>query len=120
VVVVACPTVREPDGLALSSRHVYMSTEERAAAPVLYWSLLAGKRAIEERGVTSPADVRAAMQEVASREKRLELVYAEVGDPEDLRVPEVVSGEVRLLIAGRIGRTRLIDNVAATPPRVGG
>ena len=53
-------------------------------------------------------------------EKHFELAYAEVGDPEDLKVPQVVSGEVRLLIAGRIGRTRLIDNVAATPPGVEG
>jgi pantoate--beta-alanine ligase len=120
VVVVACPTVREPDGLALSSRNAYMNAEERAAAPVLYWSLLAGKRAIEEHGVTNPGDVRAAMLEAASHEKRLQLDYAEVADPEDLTVPNVVSGEVRLLVAGRIGRTRLIDNVAATPPDMGG
>jgi pantoate--beta-alanine ligase len=120
VVVVACPTVREPDGLALSSRNAYMSAEERAAAPALYWSLLAGKRAIEEQGVTSPGDVRAAMREVASREKRLQLDYAEVASPEALTAPDVISGEVRLLIAGRIGNTRLIDNVAAAPPGMGG
>jgi pantoate--beta-alanine ligase len=93
-----------------------MTPAERAAAPVLYWSLLAGKRLVEEQGVTSPAEVTAVMRDVASREGRLRLDYAEVVDPGTLAVPEVITGEVRLLIAGRIGRTRLIDNVGATPP----
>jgi pantoate--beta-alanine ligase len=116
VLVVGCPTLREADGLALSSRNSYMTPAERAAAPVLYWSLLAGKRLVEEQGVTSPAEVTAVMRDVASREGRLRLDYAEVVDPGTLAVPEVITGEVRLLIAGRIGRTRLIDNVGATPP----
>jgi pantoate--beta-alanine ligase len=113
VVVVPCETVREPDGLALSSRNAYLTPTERAAAPVLYWSLLAGKRAVEERHLTSVADVRAAMLEVAEREKLLDLDYAEVVAPLSLAVPSSISTEVRLLIAGRIGKVRLIDNVAA-------
>jgi pantoate--beta-alanine ligase len=113
VAVVPCSTVREPDGLALSSRNGYLTPIERAAAPVLYWSLLAGKRAVEEQGVTSVADVRAAMVEVADREKLFQLDYAEVVGPLSLAVPPVISTEVRLLIAGRIGKVRLIDNVAA-------
>ncbi len=116
VVVVACPTVREPDGLALSSRNRYLSPPERAAAPVLYWALLAGKRAIEEEGATDPAQVRAAMRAVAGREPLLALDYAEVASPEDLSSPATITAEVRLLIAGRLGRARLIDNVSATPP----
>ena len=113
VVVVACPTVREPDGLALSSRNRYLSVPERVAATVLYWSLLAGKRAVEERGVTDVAEVRAAMISVAQREELFEPDYVEVADPGTLSVPPAVGAEVRLLIAGRIGKARLIDNLAA-------
>lgn len=113
IVIVPCSTVRHPDGLALSSRNGYLTPPELAAAPVLYWSLLAGKRAVEEQGVTSVADVRAAMVEVARQEKLFQVEYAEVVDALSLAVPPVVSTEVRLLIAGRIGKVRLIDNVAA-------
>jgi pantoate--beta-alanine ligase len=113
VVVVACPTVREPDGLALSSRNSYLSAPERVAATVLYWSLLAGKRAVEEQGAKDVAQVRGAMMSVAQREDLFSLDYAEVADPSTLSVPPVVQAEVRLLIAGRIGKARLIDNLAA-------
>jgi len=113
VEVVACPTVREPDGLALSSRNAYLSPVERVAARTLYWSLLAGKRAIEEQRLTSVADVRAAMTAVAGGEELLQLDYAEVRDPFTLDVPAAISGAARLLVAGRVGKARLIDNVAA-------
>jgi pantoate--beta-alanine ligase len=113
VEVVGCPTVREPDGLALSSRNAYLGPAEREAATALYWSLLAGKRAVEEQGATSPNAVRAAMLEVAGAEKLFDLDYAEVVDAVTLQVPPVLSGEARLLIAGRVGKARLIDNVAA-------
>jgi len=113
VVIVACPTVREPDGLALSSRNAYMSAPERVAATVLYRSLLAGKRAVEEQRVTDVAEVREAMTSIARQEHLFELDYAEVADPSTLSVPQVVGAEVRLLIAGRTGKARLIDNLAA-------
>lgn len=112
-VVVGCPTVREPDGLALSSRNAYLSATERSAATVLYHSLLAGKRAVEEQGVSDVAEVRAAMTAVAQREDLFDLDYAEVVDPGTLSVPPEVGAEVRLLIAGRTGKARLIDNLAA-------
>jgi len=114
-VVVGCPTVREPDGLALSSRNSYLEGPERKAAPVLYWSLLAGKRAIEEQGVGDAGAVRAAMVEVANAGPLFVLDYAAVADPCSLEEVKVVDREVRLLVAGWIGRTRLIDNVKATP-----
>jgi pantoate--beta-alanine ligase len=112
-VVVGCPTVREPDGLALSSRNAYLSATERSAATVLYHSLLAGKRAVEEQGVSDVAEVRAAMTAVAQREDLFDLDYAEVVDPGTLSVPPEVGAEVRLLIAGRTGKARLLDNLAA-------
>jgi pantoate--beta-alanine ligase len=113
VLVVACPTVREPDGLALSSRNDYLSPDERTAARILYWSLFAGKRAIEEQGLTNAAEVQAVITEAAGREELFQLDYAAVVSPAELATPSEISGEARLLIAGRIGKARLIDNVAA-------
>ena len=117
VEVVPCLTVREPDGLAMSSRNAYLDPAERMAARTLYWSLLAGKRSIEEQAVTAPAQVRAEMLEVARREPLFDLDYAEVVGSHTLEVPTVLSGEVRLLVAGRVGKARLIDNVGAEVPR---
>jgi pantoate--beta-alanine ligase len=117
--VVPCPTVREPDGLAMSSRNAYLGPAERLAARALYWSLLAGKRAVEEQGLTAPARVRAKMLEVSNREPLFELDYAEVVDASTLEVPAVLSGESRLVVAGRVGKARLIDNVGTEVPPPG-
>jgi pantoate--beta-alanine ligase len=114
--IVGCPTVRDPDGLALSSRNAYLTPDERPAAPRLYHALLAGKRAIEEDRLDDPEVVAKTMAGALAREPRFDLDYAEVVDPGDLRRPQVVTGEVRLLIAARLGRTRLIDNIPATAP----
>ena len=110
--VVACPTVREPDGLALSSRNRYLGQDERRAAPVLYWALLAGKRSIEEDGVLDGREIERAMVGACEREPLVELEYAAAVRPDDLEPLDEVVLPVRLLIAGRVGRARLIDNVA--------
>ena len=116
VTVVGCPIVRDPDGLALSSRNSYLDGSERAVAPRLYHSLLAGKRAVEEDGVADPGDVERAIAAHLAAEPRFELDYAAVADPGDLSRPSAVgAGEVRLLVAARLGRARLIDNMSATP-----
>jgi pantoate--beta-alanine ligase len=116
VEVIGCPTVRDPDGLALSSRNAYLDGPERAVAPQLYYALLAGKRAIEDDGERDPDTVAKAMAGSLPQEPRFTLDYAEVADPGDLSRPHRIQGEVRLLIAARLGRARLIDNVAATAP----
>ena len=103
--VVACPTVREDDGLALSSRNAYLSPAERAAAPVLYQALLAGK-ALVEQGATDPAALGAAMAAVVAAEPLAVLDYADA----------VPGPSVRLYVAARVGTTRLIDNLEATAP----
>ena len=95
--VVACPTVREPDGLACSSRNVRLSAEQRAAAPVLYRALKAGAAAVAG-GEDGPAHVRRVMAGVIEAEPLATLDYA-----------EVLPG--RLLVAARIGPVRLIDNL---------
>lgn len=116
VEIIGCPTVRETDGLALSSRNAYLTAAERQAAPQLYYSLLAGKRAIEDDGVRDPDRVEAVMAEALAGQPLFRLDYARVADPDDLSRPEKIGSEVRLCAAARIGRARLIDNVAATPP----
>jgi pantoate--beta-alanine ligase len=113
VEVVGCPTVREPDGLALSSRNAYLASKERAAAPTLWRALQAGVAAVEA-GATDPDAVRAAMRAVLASEPALEPEYAEVVDPATLRVPVAVDGPARLLVAAHVGRTRLIDNVGVS------
>jgi pantoate--beta-alanine ligase len=113
VEVVGCPIVRDADGLALSSRNVYLSADERRAALVLPRALDAGKAAIEG-GETDPEAVRRAMAAVVATEPLVHLEYAEVVGADDLRVPGRLAGDLRLLVAARVGRARLIDNTGVT------
>ena len=108
--VVGCPTVREQDGLALSSRNIYLSPDERSAATVLHRALLAGRAAVDA-GERDPAAVRAVMAALVAAEPLAALDYAEAVDAHTLQVPDRLTGEARLLIAARLGRARLIDNV---------
>ena len=112
--IVGCPTVREPDGLALSSRNVYLGPAERAAAPVLHRALCEGRRAIEQDGERAPEVVAARIAAVVATEPLAALDYAAAVDAATLAVPTTLSGEVRLLIAARLGPARLIDNLGAT------
>jgi pantoate--beta-alanine ligase len=111
--VIGCPTVRADDGLALSSRNAYLTDRERAVAPSLYRALLAGRSAIEEYGLTDADAVRATMAAIVDAEPLFSLEYTEVVAPGDLLRPDPIAGEVRLLIAARLGRARLIDNLGA-------
>ena len=113
VEVVACPTLREPDGLAMSSRNVYLTPEERAAAPVVHTALRAGAAAIGA-GERDPAAVRDLMAGIIEAEPLAELDYAEVVDADSFAVPDPLTGNLRLLAAVRFGRARLIDNVGVT------
>ena len=103
--VVGVPTVREPDGLALSSRNVYLSADERARAATL-------SRALREGAAVSaygPEAVLTRAADVLAAEPALQVEYLELRDPELGPTPEV--GRARLLVAARLGTTRLIDNV---------
>jgi pantoate--beta-alanine ligase len=115
VEVVGCPTVREPDGLALSSRNVYLTEDERAAAPTLHWALVAGAAAIAA-GERDPAKVGALVADLIRAEPLADLDYAEVVDAATLQPIAPLRGTVRLLAATRFGRARLIDNEGATIP----
>jgi len=119
--VVGCPTVREADGLAVSSRNVRLSPDERAAAPVLSRALAAGSEAVAA-GEDRPAAVAAVMADVVAGEPLVDLDYAAAVDAADLSEPASLAdvGDVRLLIAARVGPVRLIDNCAAQAPRAPG
>jgi len=107
--IVVGPTVREDDGLAMSSRNIYLGAEERGRAVALYESLVAARKALEE-GERAPEAVKRIM---ISRLSRSELVidYAEVVDAATLRPVGEVDGLVLIAVAARLGGTRLIDNI---------
>jgi pantoate--beta-alanine ligase len=107
--VIACPTVREPDGLALSSRNVHLSPAERAAAPVLRRALLAAG-ARWEAGERSGEALREAMRAVLASEPAAEVEYVSCADAGTLAELERVEGPALLSLAVRFGPTRLIDN----------
>jgi len=113
VEVVGCPTVREPDGLALSSRNVYLTPTERAAAPALHRALLAGAAAIEA-GERDRIAVRSAMLAVLDAVPEAQVDYLDVVDAASMAPADPVSGTLRVLGAARFGKARLIDNVGAT------
>jgi pantoate--beta-alanine ligase len=106
--VVGVPTVREPDGLALSSRNAYLSPEQRPLAATLQRALLAGT-AVSARG---PEAVLATARAVLDAERAIAVDYLELRDPDLGLDPR--AGRARLLVAARLGSTRLIDNVAVS------
>jgi pantoate--beta-alanine ligase len=107
--VIACPTVREPDGLALSSRNVHLSPGERAAAPVLHRALLTA-RTQWEAGERSAESLRDAMRKTLGAEPLAELDYVSVADGTTLAELARIDGPALLSLAVRLGTTRLIDN----------
>ena len=102
--------VREPDGLAMSSRNVYLSPEDRKNATVLYRSLLMAKDLIK-RGERNPSQVRNAMYEMINRVDGTQIDYIEIYNAKDLSELEEINGQVLLALAVRFGDTRLIDNL---------
>jgi pantoate--beta-alanine ligase len=107
--IVACPTVREPDGLAMSSRNRYLSPAEREQALTISQALqLAADLA--SSGERSAAALTQAMQQVLRKAQITRVDYAAVVDPETLAPIEQLSGPARVLIAAHVGSTRLIDN----------
>ena len=107
------PIIREPGGLAMSSRNSYLSPEERAAATILYRALLAGREAFDGHPVGGAAEVARTMAQVIAGEPLATLDYADVCDPntfEPLTSPRMPA---LLAVAARVGPARLIDNFLA-------
>jgi pantoate--beta-alanine ligase len=112
VEITVCPTVRDENGLALSSRNAYLSSSQRADAAVLHRALEAGRQCIEKGQPAEEAE--RAMQEVLAAQQGVEPDYARAVDPNSFESPED-SGPVLLVVAARIAGVRLIDNLMAHP-----
>jgi pantoate--beta-alanine ligase len=110
VEVVAVPTAREPDGLAMSSRNAYLSPPERQAATVLYRSLRLAE-GLWRRGERDASVIRSRMQELIAAEPLARVDYVSVADSGTLRELERIEGTALVSLAVRMGKARLIDNV---------
>jgi pantoate--beta-alanine ligase len=117
--VIACPTVRESDGLALSSRNVHLSPAQRAAAPVLHRALIAA-RSRWEAGERSGEALRDSMWEILTAEPLADPEYVSIADGTTLAELDRVDGPALLSLAVRFGTTRLIDNepLGDPPPSI--
>ncbi len=110
VEIVVGETMREADGLAMSSRNVYLSAEDRNAAPILYRALCAARDAYL-RGERDGASLRPVMREVLEQEPRANVEYVSAADPLTLQELDEIKNGVLLSMAVRFGTTRLIDNL---------
>ena len=107
--IVVCPIVREPDGLAMSSRNVYLDPEQRKAATVLFRSLNTAKD-LYETGERDAEKIRGKMKEVLASEPLAEMQYVSCADYDTLEELDEIKGKALLSMAVYLGKTRLIDN----------
>jgi pantoate--beta-alanine ligase len=112
--IVVCPIVREPDGLALSSRNAYLSGEERAAATVLYRALAAAKAELAA-GTRDSLHVQTALRKVLEAEPLAAVDYAEIVDADSFEPVTRIARPCYAVLAAFIGKTRLIDNLYLEP-----
>jgi len=108
--VVVCPTVREPDGLAMSSRNRYLSPMHRTQAATIYKALRMGEDQIQ-RGIKDGGKVVEAIMAILHQVSGIEIQYVSIVDAESLQTKDPVAGKVLVAVAVRIGSTRLIDNI---------
>lgn len=104
------PTVREPDGLAMSSRNLYLSSQERKDAAVLYRSLLKADELVQG-GERDAGRVKGLIREMIAGKKRAKIDYVSIVDGESLRPLSKLKGKVLIALAVKIGKARLIDNL---------
>jgi pantoate--beta-alanine ligase len=107
--IVACPTMRESDGLAMSSRNAYLNPEERRAATILFRALTAAQK-LYAAGEREANQLRSEMTQVIQTEPLARAEYVSVADPEAMNELEEIKGAALLSLAVKIGKTRLIDN----------
>jgi len=112
--IIACPTLRDPDGLAMSSRNAYLTPEDRQKALSISRALMMGYKEFKD-GVRQTNRLITTMQKVML-EQHLSIDYVAAVDPETLKPVEKIEAPTLLAIAARVGVTRLIDNTVVTPP----
>lgn len=115
VAIVEVPTVREDDGLALSSRNQHLNVRERQIAPVLIHALRSAQKLISE-GVARVDEIKREASRGFAEHPEVRVEYLEIVDPEEMQPVESVRAPVRVAGAIWIGKTRLIDNVLCVPP----
>ena len=118
VEIVACPTIRQIDGLALSSRNVYLTEDQRADAPVLYRALNMGAELIAD-GEKSSENLKKLISDIVRNESKGDLDYVDVVDSETFAPVNLLSDsgkKIRILIACKFGNARLIDNIGVVIP----
>jgi pantoate--beta-alanine ligase len=115
--IVGRPIVREPDGLAMSSRNTYLTPEERAAALCLYRALLAARELVVS-GAKSRDNILEAVRQIITATPHTSIDYVALVDPQTLREIDTLEDEARLLLAVRINKTRLIDNTLLSESRL--
>jgi len=114
VKIISLPTVREKDGLAMSSRNSYLSKDERQASLVLNRSLKLAKSLVRS-GTNSSAKIKKAMKKLVSKEKQVKLDYLSISDPSTLEQIKKFDKETLIALAAFVGKTRLIDNILVKP-----
>ena len=108
--IVICPTIREPDGLAISSRNKYLSEQQRKEAALIYESLQKCCVLIES-GIRQSGPITTQMREVLARSSSIEIEYVSIVDAETLQAIDKIAGKALIAVAVKIGSTRLIDNI---------
>jgi pantoate--beta-alanine ligase len=115
VEIVLVPTVREADGLALSSRNQHLDAEDRRVAAALYRALCAAQERIAS-GASAPEEIKGDVLAALEGQDRLRVEYVEIVDPEEMQPVDQITAPVRVAAAIWVGSTRLIDNVLCAPP----
>ena len=107
---VIVPTMREPDGLAMSSRNRYLSPSERASAPILYQGLLSGQKMVQS-GIYSRKEIIDQASSLIQKDPSVQLEYLSIADPTNLHEIDSVAQGAIFSGAIRVGKTRIIDNL---------
>lgn len=115
VEIIGCPTIREIDGLAMSSRNIYLNTQERKSATLLYKALKGTKKIILD-GERRPKKIRQHMVNLLDQDSIITIDYVAVCNPKTLQELETIENKILLAVACRIGKARLIDNIIVELP----